>query len=198
MLLNAMEQKRLRSFRLTKHLWFMMRMKKWTWQKTRDEIRNARVEIKTSGFFNAGLTPCSHTTTTTKMSKSPSLGFLVMSYYFNCFIVTLFYSCLFLVIGCVIINTLPGVSNHHHSLVVVVCEHGVSPALNNPEVFKASVSVSSFFLFFCHVHFFIIVIKFLRSRVIKTSQSYLFHGIKRRFTLRNRINLHLGIEIIYT
>jgi len=33
----------------------------------KEEIRNARGGIKTSGFFNAGLTPCSHTTTTTKM-----------------------------------------------------------------------------------------------------------------------------------
>jgi len=75
------------------------------------------------------------------------------------------------------LNTLPGVSTHEDLLVVVVCEHGVSPALNNPEVFKAFLSLSYFFVFFCHVHFFIILINLLGSEIIKTSQSYLFHGI---------------------
>ena len=43
------------------------------------------------------------------------------------------------------LNTLPGVSTHEYSLVVVVCEHGVSPALKDPEVSlpKTTLFVSS-------------------------------------------------------
>jgi len=89
-----MEQKRLRSFILTKHYLFLMTMKKWTWQKRRDKIRNARVGIKTSGFFNAGLTPCSHTTTTKNTNNSPSLGLLfVLVFFFDRFSCSCFVFC---------------------------------------------------------------------------------------------------------
>jgi len=40
---------------------------------------------------------------------------------------SLFY--LFVCFEICLLNTLPGVSTHKHFLVVVVCEHGVSPAL---------------------------------------------------------------------
>jgi len=42
----------------------MTMMKKWTWQKKRKKDETLTEALKTSGFFNAGLTPCSHTTTT--------------------------------------------------------------------------------------------------------------------------------------
>jgi len=42
----------------------MMTKKKWTWQMRKKKDETLTEALKTSGFFNAGLTPCSHTTTT--------------------------------------------------------------------------------------------------------------------------------------
>jgi len=133
MLLNAMSQKRLRSFRSTKHYLFLMTMKKWTWQKRRDKIRNARVGIKTSGFFNAGLTPCSHTTTT--KSDEDELFFRDYLYLMFFIVVVCFLLLEWELFLLCLVKYSPGGEYSLNSLVVVVCEHGVSPALKNPEVF---------------------------------------------------------------
>jgi len=124
--------------------WEMMGRTRWNEHDGEREGRRtiARKDWETSGLFNAGLTPCSHTTTT-RVNKH--ITFLVMFY--SVYLLVLF---CFLVVEVffwvilVLINTLPGVSTHQNSLVVVVCEHGVSPALKSPEVSHPFLAIISF------------------------------------------------------
>ena len=106
--------------------------KKWTWQMNVEEDEFLCSGRETSGHFNAGLTPCSHTTTTRVIQMSPSLGFIciVSSSWSH----TLLLLSLLLSVLIMNLNTLPWVSTQFILLVVVVCEHGVSPALKSPEV----------------------------------------------------------------
>jgi len=130
------------------------------------------LQFKTSGFFNAGLTPCSHTTTTRVLIRFTSL--------------VNFISCVLLSLNSIIswvslytlwwllLNTLPGVSTHNNSLVVVVCEHGVSPALKSPEFFKSFVAF--FFLFHDRLSCSFVLTSFdhHQFKTFKNSQSFLW------------------------
>jgi len=77
--------------------------------------------------LNAGLSPCSHTTTTTVINICGdiiyilSVGFVLCSRF-------VYLSVLRHVLFGLLLNTLPGVSIQSNSVVVVVCEHGESPA----------------------------------------------------------------------
>jgi len=100
-----------------------------------------------------------------------------------------------LFVGEVGLNTLPGVSTHPTSLVVVVCEHGVSPALKSPEVslpkfqsscrHLSSVAFASSSVFLAH-----------QSFLFRTAQSFLWLDPRKTFILRDRNNLYLVKKIL--
>ncbi len=101
----------------------------------------------------------------------------------------------------VLLNTLPGVSTQRTSLVVVVCEHGVSPALKNPEELLSIVSVPhSSSTFFCHVHslfssYELISITFLRTpRSLLCDQAALTRDIYEAFRDHLRLGTTDGIN----
>jgi len=87
----------------------------WGWRNEHDRRREMNYEmlkkwLKTSGFFNAGLTPCSHTTTTKDIQMSPSLGFICIWWRIIIFIILVVVFCSVSSGFFLYLNTLPGVS----------------------------------------------------------------------------------------
>jgi len=140
---------------------------------------------ETSGLFNAGLTPCSHTTTTRRIIHSSFLGIIIIVLVVFLYVVVVLFVLLVLFFILFVLNTLPGVSTQTNLLVVVVCEHGVSlPKIalvfllpRSSVAFVSSSLPTSYSFIFSFV----------------TSQTFRTRGIKK---VRN--NLHLGTELIYT
>jgi len=148
---------------------------------------------ETSGLFNAGLTPCSHTTTTRRIIHSSFLGIIIIVLVVFLYVVVVLFVLLVLFFILFVLNTLPGVSTQTNLLVVVVCEHGVSPAL------KVLVPLPKIALVFLLPRSSVAFV----SSSLPTSYSFIFSFVtsqtfRTRGIKKVRNNLHLGTELIYT